>query len=476
MSEVIHVEQLVDEQKIRFFNIWLLIWSFLAMFADGYDIQAVPFAAPELIKHWGIAKDALTAVLTASNIGVLLGAPLMGWIGDRHGRKVAIVAGSVLYGLTTLAMVATHSLDQMFWLRLITGVGLGGLMANTIALNSELAPKRWRATLVVLMFIGITFGSGMPGPVAAWLMPTYGWPVIFLIGGLAPLIVAAGLVFALPESIKFLAMMPHRHGELVKLARRMRPDLTIPDDARFVSAAALDRDSLNPVPVATPAAIGSPAGLFKGGLALITPLIWLCFCTVLMSNYFLNSWMPLLFQDAGLTVKQAALTTSLYHLGASIGGILIAVLLDRFGFIAIAVMCAISVPFVAMMGQPGISPALLAVASTIAGFGILGAQFGNNASAGLIYPTGIRSTGLGWAFGVGRFGSILGPTVGGWLIARHAPTPELFKAAAVPMLVCVIAAFVLTRLCYVRFGRLRLDDVPVSEAQPPPAATVGSVR
>jgi AAHS family 4-hydroxybenzoate transporter-like MFS transporter len=469
LSEVIHVEQLVDEQKIRFFNIWLLIWSFLAMFSDGYDIQAVPFAAPELIKDWGITKGALTAVLTASNIGVLVGAPLMGWIGDRFGRKVAIIAGSVLYGLTTLAMLATHSLDQMFWLRLITGVGLGGLMANTIALNSELAPKRWRATLVVLMFIGITFGSGTPGPVAAWLMPTYGWHVIFLIGGLAPLAVAAGLVFALPESIKFLAMMPHRNRELLKLARRMRPDLTISDDARFVSAAAVDHDSANPV--ASP--VANPSGLFKGGLALITPLIWLCFCTVLMSNYFLNSWMPLLFQDSGLSVKQAALTTSLYHLGASIGGILIAVLLDRFGFIAIAVMCAISVPFVAMMGQPGISPELLAVASTIAGFGILGAQFGNNASAGLIYPTGIRSTGLGWAFGVGRFGSILGPTVGGWLIARHVPTPELFKAAAVPMLVCVIAAFILTRLCYVRYGRLRLDDVPVSDAQHP-AGTLGN--
>jgi AAHS family 4-hydroxybenzoate transporter-like MFS transporter len=199
----------------------------------------------------------------------------------------------------------------------------------------------------------------------------------------------------------------------------------------------------------------------------------LCFCTVLMSNYFLNSWMPLLFQESGLSVKEAALSTSLYHLGASIGGVLIAVLLDRFGFIAIAVLCAISVPFIGLMGEPGISPLLLAIASTIAGFGILGAQFGNNASAGLIYPTGIRSTGLGWAFGVGRFGSILGPTVGGWLIARHVPTPELFKAAAVPMLVCVIAAFILTRLCYVRYGRLRLDDVPVSEAAHPSGTAVG---
>jgi len=384
----------------------------------------------------------------------------MGWLGDRFGRKLAIVSGSILYGLTTLAMVATHTLDQMFVLRVITGIGLGGLMANTIALNAELSPKRWRATLVVLMFVGITFGSGVPGPVAAWLMPSHGWPVLFWIGGLAPLLVSCGLFFALPESIKFLAMAPERSAQLLKLARRIRTDLIIADDARFVSATATVTDRR----------IGNPLALFKGGLQFITPLLWLCFSTVLMSNYFLNSWMPLLFQESGLSLKQAALSTSLYHLGASVGGILLALLLDRFGFIAIAVLCAISVPFIALMGQPGISSAVLALASAIAGFGILGAQFGNNASAGLIYPTNIRSTGLGWAFGVGRFGSILGPSVGGWLIARNVATAELFKAAAVPMLVCVVAAFILTRLCYVRYGSLRLNDAPQVPQSPPAAA------
>jgi AAHS family 4-hydroxybenzoate transporter-like MFS transporter len=314
---------------------------------------------------------------------------------------------------------------------------------------------------VVLMFVGITFGSGVPGPVAAWLVPSYGWPVLFWIGGLAPLAVACGLIFALPESIKFLAMVPGRHAQLLQLARRIRTDLSIADDARFVSATAPQRG------------VGNPIALFRGGLEFITPLLWLCFCTVLMSNYFLNSWMPLLFQESGLSVKEAALSTSLYHLGASVGGILLALLLDRFGFIAIAVLCGISVPFIAMMGQPGISPATLALASTVAGFGILGAQFGNNASAGLIYPTNIRSTGLGWAFGVGRFGSILGPTVGGWLIARNIPTSELFKATAAPMLVCVIAASILTRLCYVRYGSLRLDDVPApSQPSAAPARQV----
>lgn len=458
LPQVIDVEQLVDDQKIGWFNIWLFVWSFLTMFADGYDIQAVGYAAPELIKHWHVSKADLNPMGTAGNIGVLFGAPLMGWIGDRFGRKVAIVGGSVLYGLSTLAMVATHNLDQMFWLRVITGIGLGGLMANTIALNSELSPKRLRATLVVLMFVGITFGSSMPGPVAAWFIPSYGWPVLFWVGGLAPLILAGALFFALPESIKFLSRVPTRRPELLKLARRIRPDLSIVDDARFVSATVREPG------------VGNPLALFKGGLAFITPLLWLCFCTVLMSNYFLNYWLPFLLQDSGLSLRETAVTTVLYHWGACVGGILLAVLLDRFGFIAIAVLCAISVPAIVLMGQHGISWTVLNIAATIAGFGILGAQFGNNASAGLIYPTSIRATGLGWAFGVGRFGSILGPWVGGLLIARNAALPEVFKAAAVPMLVCVIAAFILTRLCYTRYGSLRLDDVPAVLPSPPPAA------
>src|SRR6185312_2658728 len=212
----------------------------------------------------------------------------------------------------------------------------------------------------------------------------------------------------------------------------------------------------------------NPLEIFRGGLAAITPLLWMCFVMVLMSNYFLNSWMPLLFQISGLSPKAAALTSSLYHVGGTLGGVLLSVLLDRFGFVAIAVLLGIAVPSIGLIGVPGTGIAALAVASTIAGFGVLGGQFGNNASAGLLYPTAIRSTGVGWAFAIGRFGGISGPLIGGLLLQRHWPTPDLFKAAAVPMAVGAVAAVVLARLCYVRYGGLKLDDTPISA---PPAAS-----
>jgi len=157
--------------------------------------------------------------------------------GDRFGRKTLIVTGCTIFSLATLATVWATSLDQVVALRALAGIGLGGLMPNAIALNSELAPKRLRATLIVLMFTGISAGAGIPGAIQAWLIAHYGWQVMFWIGGLAPLIVATCLLFTLPESVRFLALKPHRRAEFLRTVRRLRRDLAIPDSTRFCSRA-----------------------------------------------------------------------------------------------------------------------------------------------------------------------------------------------------------------------------------------------
>ncbi|HEY2591647.1 MAG TPA: MFS transporter, partial [Steroidobacteraceae bacterium] len=335
-----------------------------------------------------------------------------------------------------------------------TGIGLGGLMPNTIALNSELAPKRLRATLITLMFVGITLGSSSSGLVAYAWVPQHGWRVLFWVGGLVPLAVSVGLAFALPESVKFLALRGDRARELLALVRRMRPDLTIDDGARFIYAAEA-------------ASSGSAVGLrplLTGGLAWITPLLWACFATALMSNYFLNSFLPLIFSDSGMPARQASLAAALYQVGGTVGGLLMSVLLDRFGFVVIALLFAAAVPGVAALGFVPPTFAALAPLTTVAGLSVLGAQFGNNAAAGLLYPTAVRSKGVGLALGVGRFGAIVGPLAGAMLLGK--PLHQLFLAAAAPMLVGGLAAAVLVRLCYVRLGGLKLGDVPASEGTP----------
>jgi len=451
LGQTIRIDDLVDGQKIRGFNLNLLFWSFLAMFADGYDISVMPFAVPTLSKIWHVDAGQQGWVITASLFGVLAGAPLLGYVGDRFGRKTAILIGSVIYGVTTLAVIWAHSFPVTIVLRFCTGIGIGGLMPNTIALNSELSPKRLRATLVVLMFTGITLGSSAPGLIVAWVLPTFGWSVLFLIGGAVPLLVAGCLYFALPESVKFLAGRPERRGELLETARRMRRDLVLEDTTQFVSA----------VPALNPDGAVATGGIFGPGFRAITPLLWVCFMTTLMANYFLNSWMPLLFNNVGLTPEKAALASSLYHVGGTVGGLLISVLLDRFGFIVIAALFVCAAPAIAAIGGSSMSYMALAPLAAIAGFSVLGAQFGNNAAAGLLYPTQFRSKGVGWALGIGRFGAIVGPLLGGYLIKMHLPMRQLFLAASAPMWVGAVAAVALVWLCYRRLGTLRLGDVPL---------------
>jgi AAHS family 4-hydroxybenzoate transporter-like MFS transporter len=450
MSKGLQLEELIDGQKFGRFNVSLLAWSFLAMIADGFDNAGLASAAPELARSWHVATSAFAPVLSSSLFGILIGAPLLGSVGDRFGRKPVIVAGCIIFSLGTLTTVWAANLNQVMVLRALTGIGLGGLMPNAIALNAELAPKRLRPTLIVLMFTGISAGAGIPGAIQAWLIPHHGWQVMFWIGGLAPLLVAIGLLFTLPESVKFLALRPHRRAELLATVRSLRRDLNIADDAQFVVTPA-------------PQARGSGLTLiFSGGLAWITPILWVCFASALMANFFLNSWLPLIFESGGLTAKQSGIATSLYHFSGAIGGLLVGLVLGRFGFTAIAVLFLAAAPAIAAIGFPGLPYVPMASAVMLAGFCTLGAQFGNIAASGLLYPTAFRSRGVGWALGIGRLGSIVGPLVGGMLIGLKVPPQQFFLFAAVPMVAGLIASVGVARLCYMRLGGVHLDEMATS--------------
>jgi AAHS family 4-hydroxybenzoate transporter-like MFS transporter len=451
MSQTFHVNEFVDGQNIRAFNIKLLVWSFLAMFADGFDLNSLGFAAPALAELWGVERSAMGPVLSANLVGIFLGAPVLGWLGDRYGRRPLIIGGILLFGSMTLLMAWTTTMEQMMALRFLAGIGIGGIMPNTISLNSELSPKRFRSTLIVLMFMGITTGSTAVGLVAAYFVESMGWQILFHLGGLMPIFIAIGLVFTLPESLKFLATRPERQAELIRTARSMRPDLQIDDDARF----------LNPPIVST--SEGHFSELFKGGLAFITPLLWICFCIALMSNFFLNNMIPLIYSQYGIPAQEAALVATWYHAGGILGGLLISVLLDRMGFSIVAIMFAAAIPFIALLGMEELPFGALAAVSGFGGIAILGAQFGNNAAAGLLYPTSIRARGVGLALSIGRFGSILGPSAGALLLGMNLDMQTVFLVASAPVLIGLIAAALLTHLCYKRFNSFQIDDTPVTK-------------
>src|SRR3984957_15702454 len=407
----IDVGDLIEGQRFGRFQAGLMFWICAFMLIEGYDMQVVGYAAPAIIKAWHSDKAAFGAVFGAGLGGFMLGATLLGNFGDRFGRKHMIVAGSLLFGFFTLASAWADGLTSLLVLRTIAGIGLGGSIPNAIALVAEYAPARDRATRVGVMFIGYTIGSALGGVIAARLIPTWGWPSVFVVGGVLP--IAIGL---LPP---------------------VRPDLAVPDNASL----AIEEENKEGLPV---------AHLFADGRASMTVLLWLAYAANMISLHFLTSWLPTVVSESGVPLAHAVMATALLQGGGAVGSLVVGRLLDRIGTLGIVAAFLVAVPCVAALGHVGTSEAPLLALVIVVGLCVIGGQVGINALAGTLYPTYMRSTGTGWAFGVGRVGSILGPVIGGQLLAFGLPLGMLFAAASMPILISASALFFLGRLAILR--------------------------
>jgi MFS transporter, AAHS family, 4-hydroxybenzoate transporter len=449
---VIQVSRLLDERGLSAFHITLIIWSLFIVLIDGYDIGAIAFAAPHLVKAWGIAPNALGPVFSASLVGILFGSAFFGWVGDRFGRKVALIGSNLLFGVLTFTAAFATSLDQLFWLRLLAGFGIGGVIPNVVALNIESAPRKLRATLALIAVGFVPIGGAIPGFVTAGFVPQYGWQILFLIGGIVPIIIAIAGMFGLPESIKFMAVHERHRRTMENVIATIRPDFEIPANARFVVEDEKQFPDFNPV------------YLFREGLALITPLLWLLFALNLMGYFFLLSWMPTLLTAAKLPPTTAALAGALLQVGGTVGALVLCRWLDKYGFFAIAILLVIAVPAVALIGFAGVTskPALL-FATFFAGFCVLAIQSGINVAGALIYPTSLRANGSGWELGIGRIGSIVGPLFGALIISL--PVQEIYLWSALPF---VFGAIICFAIHYLNQARLR-ERPWLFEGQPAPA-------
>ena len=443
-GKVVDVGALVDDQPLRAFHVRIVILLFLAMLSDGYDLQSIGFAASGIVKTLGISRILLGPVLSASVVGMLFGAPLLGWMGDRFGRRVALLAGVFTYGLVTLTAAAANNLTELMILRFLTGVGLGGVPVNAVALVAEYAPRRNRATMIVCAQLGLTFGSMLPAIASVGLEAQYGWRSLFVVGGAAPLVIGALLLVALPESLKFLVATGQDPKRITFIVRQLDPALRSAASLRFVLPEAEIAGALR----------FHVKQLFANGLAWITPVIWGIYVTFLTANYFLHGWMPILFRGEGLSIDQTAFAAAMFDVGGVFGALLASRMLDRFGLIAIVALYIAACPAVAMIGTAGNSVAWLSATIFVAGFCLIGITLSTGAAVGMTYPTEIRAKGVGWAFGIGRFCSMLSPMVGSWLIAMQLPVSQLFLAPVVPLLVGIGLSMALMRLMAgrIKFG------------------------
>jgi MFS transporter, AAHS family, 4-hydroxybenzoate transporter len=430
---VVQISRLLDERGLSSFQVKLIVWSFFIVLIDGYDIASIAFAAPHLVQSWGVPPSALGPVFSASLVGILFGSAIFGWVGDRFGRKAALVSSNILFGVFTWMAAYSTSLDQMFWLRLLAGLGIGGVIPNVVAINAESAPRKLRATLAIIAVGCVPIGGAIPGIVTAIFVPDYGWPILFMIGGIAPIIIAIAAMFGLPESIKFMAIRESQRDKMEKVIAAIRPDFKVPPNARFVIEGEKQFPGFNPV------------YLFRDGLALITPLLWLLFALNLMGYFFLLSWTPTLLTAAQLPPTTVALAGTMLQVGGTVGALALCWWLQRDRFLAIAIMFVIAVPVVGSIGFAGLtSKAALLAATFFAGFCVLGIQSGLNVVGALIYPTSLRANGSGWELGLGRVGSIVGPLAGALFVGL--PVQNLYMWSALPFVVGAVVCYAIHRL------------------------------
>ncbi|MFW1645450.1 MFS transporter [Acinetobacter guillouiae] len=423
MKEVA-LNDFIDQQKIGRYQKFILLTCLLLMVMDGYDIQAIAYAAPLIMEHWHIDKTMLGVVFSASLFGLFIGSLFLSSLADRFGRRPILLISTLAFSVLMLLTPSVSSVEQLTIIRFVTGIFLGGIMPNVMAYSSEIVPSKYRILTMMVISCGYTVGAMLGGGISALLTPIGGWHAIFYFGGIIPLIIFFIMLFTLPESLQFMVSKNNDHKALLWL-KKFYPKLNFSSELKI----------LNPLILKTKQ---SPLELFKENRAFFTYTIWIISILNMISLYFLANWLPMLAKESGLNLNQALLIGSILQLGGAFGSILMGLKIDKVGFYKVLIPVFITgVLSVAVIGYSISNPLLLYVVVFIAGFAIVGGQPAINAFSASYYPISLRTTGVGWSIGIARLGSVIGPLFGGYL-SKHMDITHLFIAAAVPSMLVIM--------------------------------------
>lgn len=432
-QRTIDVQGFINAHRLSAMQVLTLLLCFFIVAVDGFDTAAIGFIAPAIRAEWGLTAAHLAPVFGAGLAGLMAGAFLFGPLADRFGRKTILMACVGFFGLACLASAYSTSLGMLVVLRFLTGLGLGGAMPNSVTLSSEYAPEKHRSVLVTTMFCGFTLGSALGGVVAAHIVASYGWRAVLVIGGVLPLVLLPVLAMTLPESVRYLVMKGRKPEQVRRTLQRIAPSEDL-----SASVFAVPEKALRGFPV---------KHLFDRNLRRGTLFLWLAFFMSLLVIYLLSSWLPTLISSTGMTLKKASLVTAMFQVGGTVGAIALGQLMDRFNpQRVLGVTYALAAVLTALIGSSTGSTPVLVLAVFGAGFCISGAQVGANALAAGFYPTATRATGVSWASGVGRIGSVLGSMTGGWMLALDWSLPMVFAVVGAPAVIAAVSMLSMGRV------------------------------
>ena len=426
MQITTNAERMVEKAKFNKFHRMLLFWGALLMLFDGYDLVVYGAVVPTLMEEWGISAVQAGMYGSYALFGMMFGALIFGTLADKLGRKKIIMICVFIFSLFMLlaALAPTPEIFGLF--RFITGLGLGGMMPNVIGLISEYSPEGTRSRMIATIMAGYSVGGVAAALLSMLLISSFGWESVFFFGAL-PLLFLPFLAKSLPDSVGSLVAKNDYKG-IQKILVKINPAYTPSENERFI----LNKPKEDSSPV---------KNLFTEKRGFLTVMIWLTYFMSLLMIYGLNTWFPKFMTEAGFPLGSSLSFLLALNVGATVGAILMGWLADRWGvgralilFFVIATISITSLGFATNM-------VLLYVMVAIAGAATVGTQNFTHSYTSQFYPITMRSTALGWALAVGRIGGILGPTIGGILLASNLTLQFNFMIFAIPGLIAALAVF-----------------------------------
>jgi len=425
----VEIDKLIDDRPLSGLQMRVIGLCAFLIFLDGYDIQTLAVSINWLAPEWHLTRGDFTWSQTSALFGYALSAALVAGYGDRWGRRPILILATAVMGIGSLGTALSGNVDQITFWRFLTGMGFGASVPNATAITSEFVPLRRRAKLITLMYANIALGAVVAGFAAPSIHAAFGWQAVFIVGGVGPILISVLLWLGLPESVRFLM---EKHPEDVRIAailKRLAPDVD-PQNVILTRRSGVERQSV---------------------LALLAPvyrartlLLWLGLVLNLFSLFFLISWLPTLLSSSGWSPTASSRGGVMLQIGGIISGLIMARYVDR-GRTVPAMVTAYLVTaasFGLFLILPSDSNAWWLLLLTI-GAGTSGTQFAFNALSAAFYPPLIRSTGVGWAVGVGRIGAVLGPLFGGYILAAKLGTPQVLGLLVIPVLLCAVSVMFL---------------------------------
>ena len=426
-ADLIDVNEFIDRHPVsRFQKVTIALCGCIAVL-DGFDTQSIGFLAPAIAGHFAMPLKSFAPVFSAGLFGLMIGALSFGPVADKVGRRWTVIVATSVFGIFTALTARVASVEELVLFRFLTGLGLGGAMPNLVSLATEYSPKRLQAMIVAWLFAGIPIGAVLGGLLSSVLLPLFGWQSVFLAGGLLPLLIVVALVIRLPESARFLIARNRDPVAVTRIMQRLAPSARITLGDRFSSTVSKSKG----IPIRE---------LFTHGRAMGTVLLWIPYFMNLLIIYFVVSWLPSLLRQEGMPITAGVAAIMSFSVGGAIGCLITGHLLRQLGAARVVLVefCAT----VCLITALALSPASLGpmlIITAVLGFVVQGAQAGLNALVAGFYPTSIRSTGIGWALGVGRIGSIVGPLLGGLMLSLDWSLRSILLSGIAPALFAAMA-------------------------------------